>query len=311
MKQAILIMMHREPEQALRLVKYFPPDKCVCFIHIDKKANFDINKFSERLKKENCNSVLIKERISATLANWTLAQVSVELIKAALQYEKECNIHFSYYRLLSGQDYPIRSFSEYEMFLEKGYPNNYLGIDLVENVKHVKDKFSRWRYWKIRNLLDCNIQNKNLRNIILFPVYVWEVFLTKFRGTPQRILEKWGYKVAGGPSWWNLSDDFIYYFIKRVEEDKKLISVIQNTATPEESLIQMVYVNSPFYDLKKFTWNLTIGKYTESGHTEYWKKEELKMLQESNCFFARKFSEDISGELLDALDNDIYLVKQE
>ncbi len=306
MNQAILIMMHKEPEQVMRLIKYFPKDRCTCFIHIDKKADFDVAVFRERLEKQYRHCVILEKRISATLANWTLAQVSIELLKAAVTYEKEQGIHFSYYRLLSGQDYPIRSFQEYEAFLEKNYPQNYLGIDLIEDLKHIKDKFSRWRYWRIRNVIDCHVRNAQIRKIMLLPVFTWEIILTKVWGTPQKILERRGYRIAGGPSWWNLSHDFVHYFLSVVEKDKKLISVIQKTATPEESIIQTVYANSDFYRQGEVTWNLTIGKYKENGHTDFWEKEEVQVLLDSNCFFARKFTQSVSGELLDILDKKIF-----
>ena len=53
MNQAILIMMHKNPEQVVRLVRYFPDDRCVCFIHVDKKCRINLKKFQENMDREN------------------------------------------------------------------------------------------------------------------------------------------------------------------------------------------------------------------------------------------------------------------
>ena len=52
MNQAILIMMHKNPEQVVRLVRYFPDDRCVCFIHVDKKCRINLKKFQENMDRE-------------------------------------------------------------------------------------------------------------------------------------------------------------------------------------------------------------------------------------------------------------------
>lgn len=311
MNQAILIMMHKNPEQAARLVRYFPDDRCVCFIHVDKKCKIDLKEFQESLDRENKKCIVLKERLSGQLANWSLAEISLVLIKAAYQYSLEKGIIFSYYRLLSGQDYPIRPFKEYEKFLEENYPKEFMGIDHYEDgVAHIRDKFARWRFNGVRNVLSQIIKNNTLYRACLAPFYLAEVLWTKIAGTPYKKMCKEGYIAAGGPSWWNITDRLAAYIVDQVDQKSPLIDIVKHTATPEESIIQVLYANAPWYK-KTRTYNLTIGNYGRrgekiTGHTYLWKKEDIPELINSDCFFARKFDMCIDSEVLDSLDEIIY-----
>lgn len=311
MNQAILIMMHKNPEQVVRLVKYFPNDRCVCFIHVDKKCRIDLDEFQTALDVVNRRCVILRERLSGQLANWSLAEISLVLIKAAYQYSLEKGIIFSYYRLLSGQDYPIRPFKEYEKFLEENYPKEFMGIDHYEDgVAHIRDKFARWRFNGVRNVLSQIIKNNTLYRACLAPFYLAEVLWTKIAGTPYKKMCKEGYIAAGGPSWWNITDRLAAYIVDQVDQKSPLIDIVKHTATPEESIIQELYANAPWYK-KTRTYNLTIGNYGRrgekiTGHTYLWKEEEIEELINSDCFFARKFDMYADSVVLDRLDEIIY-----
>lgn len=311
MNQAILIMMHKNPEQVVRLVRYFPDDRCVCFIHVDKKCRINLKKFQENMDRENKKCIILNERLSGQLANWSLAEISLVLIKAAYQYSLETGIIFSYYRLLSGQDYPIRPFREYEKFLEENYPKEFMGIDHYEDgISHIRDKFTRWRFNGVRNVLSQIIKSNTLYKVCLIPFYFIEVLWTKIAGTPYERMRKEGYIVAGGPSWWNITDRLAAYIVDQVEQKSHLIDIVEHTATPEESIIQVLYANSPWYE-KARTYNLTIGNYGRrgekaTGHTYLWKEEDIPELINSDCFFARKFDICVDSKVMDRMDELIY-----
>ena len=311
MNQAILIMMHKNPEQVIRLVKYFPDDRCVCFIHVDKKCRINLKEFQKSLNTVNKRCIVLKDRISGQLANWSLAEISLVLIRAAYQYSQERQIVFSYYRLLSGQDYPLRTFKEYESFLEDHYPQEFIGINhYEEGIGHIQDKFSRWRFNGIRNDVAQNIRNQLLYKLAIVPIHICEVLWTKIKGTPYEKMCREGYIAAGGPSWWNISDRLVAYIVEQIKGKNPVIDIVKFTATPEESVIQSLYANAPWYKKEK-TSNLTIGNYgrgtqKRTGHTYAWRCENISELLESDCFFARKFDIDVDSEILDRLDEIIY-----
>lgn len=315
MNQAILIMMHKNPEQVVRLVKYFPDDRCVCFIHVDKKCRLSLEKFQEALDAVNKKCIILEKRISGQLANWSLAEISLELIKMAYRYSLEKGMVFSYYRLLSGQDYPLRTFQEYESFLEKNYPKEFMGINhYEEGIKHIQDKFNRWRFNRERNILSQFIKNSILYKMCLAPFYLIEILWTKIKGTPYERMCREGYITAGGPSWWNISNRLVGYIVEEVEKKSPVIDIVKYTATPEESIIQVLYANAPWYK-RESTYNLTIGNYGRrgekmTGHTYVWGRENIQELLDSKCFFARKFDEDVDSEVLEQLDEKIYPQKE-
>lgn len=310
MKQAILIMMHKNPAQLERLVRYFPEDRCVCFIHVDKKANIKPEELQERLNLRFHHCIVIMTSMSGALTCWSLVQISLELLKGAQKYEQEHAIHFTYYRLLSGQDYPIKSFLTYEDFLQKHYPQDFLGVEKPEESKHLRDKFSRWRFSNIRQyIIDASV-SPMLKKIMVIAAHVWEIIWTKLIGTPEKKLLKKGFLLSAGPSWWTLTDRFVAYLLEENSSTQQMIKVIKNTATPEESFIQMVYVNSPFYEGQS-TYNMTVGNYGRreqavDGHTHPWRTPDYQELIESDCFFARKFDTEIDEKILDLLDAHIY-----
>lgn len=311
MNHAILIMMHKNPEQVIRLVRFFPDDRCVCFIHVDKKCKINPDKFQAALSTVNKRCIIIKERISGQLTNWSLAEISLALLKEACRYSAEKKIVFSYYRLLSGQDYPIRPFAEYEDFLKENYPKEFMGIDHYEDgVSHIQDKFGRWRFNGVRNVLSQQIKSNILYKMCIFPFYLVEILWTKIKGTPYDKMCREGYITAGGPSWWSITDRLANYIVEQTEGKNPIISIIKYTATPEESIIQTLYANAPWYQ-KGWTFNLTIGNYgvrgeKPTGHTYLWEKEDIPELIKSRCFFARKFDINIDSEVLDRLDEIIY-----
>ena len=311
MKQAILIMMHKNIEQAKRLVRYFPGDRCICFIHADKKFDMETAKIQEELDTTTSKCIVLPQRISGQLANWSLAYISLELIKYAYEYDKENNIGFQYYRLISGQDYPIKSFQEYEDFLIKNYPKNFMGINTYdEGIKHVIDKYSRWRFNKLRSYMDDHISNSALKKCMIIPLRGMEQIYTWIKGTPYSYLAKRGYQVVGGPSWWNISDEFAEYIVETTSTKNEMVKVIKRIATPEEAIIQMLFVNSSFFH-GEFTVNLTIGNYgrrnqIQNGHTFPWCTMDFEELMQSECFFARKFDMDIDSEILDRIDEMIF-----
>ncbi len=306
MVHAILIMMHKSPEQVIRLVNCFPKDRCVCFLHLDKKSSVSFEEMQKVLRDNNCSCVLLERQLSGVLANWSLVEISLELLRAAKQYELKHQIHFDYYRLLSGQDYLIKPFEEYDRLLQQTYPMNYLGIEDIETSKHVKDKYARWRMPGPRQFIaDRKLTGTVLGKLLVGITHIYELLLTRCKGTPREAVENHGWMPVGGPSWWTLSDQFVDYLLTDTKQQQTIKRIIRKTATPEESYVQLVYVASEQFCRTSEMYNLTIGKYDAYGHTAAWTKEEFELLMDSTCFFARKFDMEQDSEILDLLDNAI------
>lgn len=313
MKHAILIMTHTKPNQVKRLLRYFPEDKCVCFLHVDSKADFDYQSFKKEVEDEFSNCIVLEKRLSGILACWSLVEVTMLLLKEAYFYGKQNRIHFDYYRLLSGQDYPIRTFELYDDLLNSEYPRNFVGVEWPNRRNHVEMKFARWRMDSIRewayNLTRMRVAGKVLVGV----VHTIELLVAVLGFTPRSYCEKRGINVAGGASWWTITNQFAEYVINRYDEKDIITSICQNLATPEEIYFQLLYVNSSFFQLDKNKkhYNLTYCNYGRrqqvvDGHTHPWVTADYDELILSDCFFARKFDMELDCEILDLLDLNIY-----
>lgn len=313
MKQAILIMMHNKPEQVMRLVRYFPEDECVCFIHVDQKARFDFDSFKRDIEGNYSHCVVLTERYSGVLACWSLVEVTMLLLDFAKEYEKKHGIRFKYFRLLSGQDYPIRPYEMYRDLLEIEYPRNFIGVEWSAPGNHVEQKFARWRLsWPRERYANAHFFKLPSRVLVAIS-HVVESMLACIGVKPDKYCAKKGISTAGGASWWTISDDFAEYVIGQYKANDLITRISKGIATPEEAYFQLLYVNSSFYlrEKDKKHYNLTLCNYGRrdqrvNGHTHPWRLEDYDELIQSDCYFARKFDTEVDRKILEALDNYIY-----
>jgi len=307
-RHAILIMMHQNPKQVARLVHYFPADRCVCFIHVDSKSGIDkceLRQCLDQVGENGKQTVILKKSLSGVLACWSLVEISIELLKEAVSYEKEKGIKFGWFRLLSGQDYPLKPFDEYETYIDSN-PNEYMGLQLLEEDQHIRDKFARWRNPAPREYAANHPKSIIFNKSYIGVSHVLEVIKTKLIGTPAEYLQKHEIIPAGGPSWWTISHALVGEILQEYSENGMITQVIRQTATPEESYIQTIYINSKLYHGLK-TWNLTIANFGRreqvvTGHTYPFRKEDYEELVTCGDYFARKFDESVDSEILDLLD---------
>ncbi len=303
MKHAILIMMHKNPEQVVRLIRCFPKEQCVCFLHIDAKSPVSTEKMKKLIAQQHLSCVVLTDRISGVLTNWSLVEISLALLRSAKAYESEHSVHFDYYRLVSGQDYLIQPFTVYDRLLEQTYPMDYIGMEDIDQSKHVADKYARWRMPGPRQYIaDAGLQGTIREKLLIGGAHVGEVLWTKWKGTPREAIEGYGWKPVGGPSWWSITDRFADYLLLDTKLHRDIQKIIRLTATPEESYIQMIHEASGLFPRQEGMYNLTIGKYNEQGHTIAWRASDYERLITSDCYFARKFDAETDSDILDLLD---------
>lgn len=316
MRYAILIMMHKNPEQVLRLLKWYATDETVCFIHVDVKLQIDIVAFEHAVHRIKKDTIVLGNRFSGVLDTWSLVHIALRLAERAGIYETEHGINFSYYQLLSGQDYPIGNYRDFLSLLEQNYPSPYLNLCQRGSEKRIK-KFDRIRYYKIR----CFLTDRNVIHNVGIPVvavvHLWEAIITKLSGSPAERLQKIQVETGFGAAWWTLPDTLIKLAlqVERGECSDKLrtmLSVIKNTSTPEETFFQTLFLNSELADLK-VKGNLTHCNFKEgkasTGHPCIFEVSDLEVLKYwsgHQHFFARKFDETVDSRIMDEIDSVIY-----
>ena len=133
-KIAILILVHKSPEQLLHLLKRLDDNRFDFYIHVDAKS--DIKQFKGIKNQVRSSKVIfVNNRIKTYFNDFSLVQATVNTIKEAMNEE------YQYYMLLTGQDYPIKSNDYIYEKLSNDYPISYIDMYGVE------ESFSKGVSW--------------------------------------------------------------------------------------------------------------------------------------------------------------------
>ena len=310
---AIIIMCHQNEQQVQFLIQKCIHDKVHIFIHIDKKTIFSDN-FYDFVKKQK-NVHLIKRRLSAKLFSKELVQIPLLAIKSIKSFEKNQNIHFTYYCLLSGQDCLVKNISYIVDQLKKSYPKPYIDCTPYNNNNWMYEHFNHSVFYKkITNLCTKYKNNK--------PLYL---VLRKIKSACSKIsnkntiifnLTKLNIKVYGGSEWWILPDILIDYIFNEYIKRKPYIKYLLYDGSPDETFFQTVAMKSKYSNLIEVNgWNKvrqnskTYAFFYDSKHPFKGHPYNIdlhmtiKLHNDKNYFFARKYDLSNDKELYQYLLN--------
>ena len=120
MKHAYLILAHSSKNLLKELIQALDDVRNDIYVHLDKKAKFDISDLSTKFSALH----VLPERLDARWGDYSLVEVELLLMeKASLKYS------YAYYHLLSGVDFPIACQNVVHDFFE-----NHSGVDKLESV---------------------------------------------------------------------------------------------------------------------------------------------------------------------------------
>lgn len=321
-KIAILILVHKKPNQFARLVNSLKDERFDLFVHVDKKS--DIHQF-EDVVKNNLNVYFVKERFKTYFFDYSLVNATCScLIAARSKYS------YRYFVLLTGQDYPIKPLDYIYNFLQYNYPMcwidmlkvdeawkcggfwaNHLGLKYVSQKKKrfLQDIFKEGYFTKY---------GKVLRGF----VRAYDELLTLVKGKPKAELDATDYKYSCGSHFWMIPDICAETIIKNYQNDKTLQKIFTHIGACEETYFQTSLSTHPHLLLpdgtKQFScpWAemdnpaLRLIKWYENGvktngHPAIWKIEDFYLIKKAKALFARKFDEDVDKNILDKIDMEI------
>lgn len=312
MLHAFMIIAHRNIDQVIRLVKALDDDEVDVYVHLDKKWTVTDEEVS-RLRAATKHVTVIDRRISGYLDTWSLCEITIELIKAALKTQK-C---YSYFGLLSGQDYPIKSMSYMKTILEQSYPK-----PLIDCTPMVKDNWIysgfRWiRFHRYYRIVERITKNKLRRKVLLLPAYAVQLVVTYIVGSPYKRLKKAGCVLYGGSAWWLLPREVVELCVAEVEANTEIVRAFKIKNTPEETFFQtmtmrsaldhMVSINNPYEVLQNcLTYAYFFDEtHVPTGHPYVLTEENYEMLRKRKELLARKFEMPESTRLMDRIDKEI------
>lgn len=108
MKQAVLILLHKDIEQVARLVGYFQ-GCCDIFLHVDKDCRLSVEERNYLVSLRGV--VAVYQKYHVNWAGFSMLKTEMFLLRKAMGLSK-----FRYVHLLSGSDYPIKPLSHFLEF---------------------------------------------------------------------------------------------------------------------------------------------------------------------------------------------------
>ncbi|MCB2293944.1 beta-1,6-N-acetylglucosaminyltransferase [Clostridium algoriphilum] len=281
MEIAYCIICHRNTKILRTTIGILSNGNNNIYLHVDKKA--DIKDFNEYKNKVN----FIEGNIDVTWASYSQIECMLLLLREASRKK------YDYICLLSGDCLPLKNNNEIKDFFSKNNGKEFVGIQKECNRNELENNIK----YEHKGL--CFKRNKSVLQSIVFKIQSKIIPLRRSKGS--KMLPK----LYKGPNWFCLSGGLCNYILEFLEKNKWYQTAFEKSFCADEVFFQTIIMNSKYKDkiykyevnyddnhmaLRYIDWNsgpqypkiLTIDDF-----------ENIKMKQNSDCIFARKFNEDI------------------
>lgn len=284
MKIAYIILAHKHPRQLIRLINRLDCDGTTFVVHIDKKADKNIQQELKNFSAHKSNIYLLDSQ----KVYWgSFSMVSATI--AALNEIFKRNLQFDYVKLLSGQDYPIKSNNQIKNFLLANQNKSLIEYFPIpskywEDLGEENGGMDRIRYWY------SAIQKSKYNRLFRLPII-------------QRKFPK-NFQPFGGSQWWLLSRECADYVNNFIISNPAFTLFFKNVYIPDEIFFQSIIINSPFVE-KIVNSDVTYKEEWQynAPSPENISKKDFPKLVKSPCLFARKFDLNKDVDILDLIDN--------
>jgi hypothetical protein len=297
MRIGYIVLAHQKPKQLERLLKRLEDDSVKIFVHIDKRT--DIEAFLPSFN--GIKNLQLLKRFPCHWGNFGIVNATMEGIKAAIASDCE------YIAFLSGADYPIKTKSEINHFLNANNGANFLHHYKMPADYWIPDKeINRIKkyYYNFNNKLfeyPLPIGTKSIpRNIINL---VLSLFLPKERKFPNGIVP------YGGDYWCCLTSEALREVVHFYEKNPLVFKFLKYCLFPDEILIQTALFNSGNKELISSIVNDSITEINWESRIDPSPKiysiNDFDRLANSGKMFARKFDHDQHPALAEKIDSEL------
>lgn len=262
-----------------RLAKRLQHPAARIYVHVDGKT--PIEPFRNALLEMGVSNVeFIVDRYRINWSAFSMVEATLSSLRYIATVEK-----YDFINLLSGEDYPLKSPSQFHAFL-----SNHLGKSFME---FRKSGDVWWEEAQIR------FRRYYLNDFTLKGQFFLEKVVNKL--ARPRTLPK-GVAIVGKSQWFTLAVHHLMYILKNEKELYFLKRFFKYSWAPDEFFFQTLLHNSPHRDeiinnnLRYINWDN--GKSSPKILTV----EDLPILKASEKFFARKFNPDIDLSVINYLD---------
>lgn len=275
MKHAYLIIAHKSKKLLYKLVEALDDSRNDIFIHLDKKADFDI----ADLSTSRSQLFLLPQRIDARWGDYSLVNVELELLQFAHN-----NYRYAYYHIISGVDYPLKSQDYIHDFCDMHQGVQYIGF-----AEHATKEEIRWRSQHFF-LFSRDFKSSNKIKQLIRAIFARLQTIVGYR--------RFNLVVKKGCQWCSITDDFVVYILEKTKCIKKHFN---HTYCPDEMFIQTMcwhsaFIKSIFTIADEFEGCMRYIVW-EDGIIQNIDNIDSEILVNSNRWFGRKFTEESIDKL--------------
>lgn len=288
MKQAILLLIHKNLEATIRLIAYFKGN-CDIFVHIDKDFRLSKKEF-DRLKTQK-GVVEVVQRYKVNWGGFSILQAERLLLQLALKKSD-----FNYVHLLSGQDYPIKPLDTFLEFFATA-DKEYLQHTHLPHPNWDNNTMQRLQYFFFMDHLPVK-QDADVKKL-------WHLGHSLAQYGIKRSIPDHFMHLYGGSQWFSISREAAKAILAHTQKHPSFYRRMRFVYCPDEIYFTTVLMNIDYpkkqeiigHNLRFIKW-----PFANAQHPKEIGPTDLRLLAASNAFFARKMG-DKSNELKDLIDH--------
>ncbi len=277
MKQAILIMAHKNMKQVKKLVDFFE-GQCDVYIHIDKNFKVRDDELKDLENSSGVRGVYRKYRVH--WGGFSVLEAEIYLMKCALR-----DGNAGYFHVLSGEDYPIKPLYNFLHFFSHTSVKGFLSCNHLPSPYTDYNTYHRLQYYIFSDFISCRDDAGQKR---LWRIVDWE----KKMGIKRRIPDFFPH-LYGGSAWFSFSREVTQFVVDYTKKRPAFYNRMRFTYVPEEIYVPTVALNSPYcqqIEWKNNCRTIVWDKNENDKSPKNIKKKDFgELLTNPMGFFARKF----------------------
>lgn len=284
MVHAFLVTVYKDEAQVCSLITQLLKYNSRVYLHIDKKTGA-LQKKLEAKYSGSKNVFLLANPVRVYWGGFSHLEAILALLKAAYAETESSRFH-----LLSGQDLPIRSKTEFDHFFRTNAHKEYITCFKLPDAQWANGGLDRIQHFHLNDIF-------NPKKFIYPRINGRLLRLQKWLGIKRKqpaCISSW----YGGGTWWSLSRKAVDEIFNFQEKHPGFIRRFKHTYCPEEIFFQTILSHSPLKDsimpedLRYIDWNVPGGKFPPVLDESY-----LEKIFKNEKFFARKFDSAIPENL--------------
>lgn len=276
MKQAFIILSHKNPQQLRRLLDRLRHPAIDFYIHLDAKC--DINEWQIAM---NIPQVFfIEKRVDVTWAGYGTIQATLNGIASIV----DSGHQYDFVHLISAQDYPLVNVNQLHDFFAAAPGRQFLNILPEAALQRVMSKITSFHFEDLR--FPGKYRIAQLLNKLLSP-----------RRHPLNL------EVYGGSLWWSLTQECAAWCLTYVNAHPELKRFYKRTWGGDEFIFQTIIMNGPFKNSVENNYLRYIDWSEGKAHPKTFVLSDFDNIIQSGQLLARKFDLEKTPDLLNKIDS--------